>query len=78
MDIIDSAQVVEDQNLKDALKIALKTPAGAGEEPDWLDGLPYCLECGEAFPLARYKAIKGGTSLCAECAEERQGGYDQI
>lgn len=72
MDFGDTGLVHTEMDLQDALQRASRPPVGAGEEPDWHEGKPHCVECGEPFPMARFKAVPGGTSLCAACAESAQ------
>ena len=70
-DIADQAQTEESYERDVAILAALHRPAGCEDGPDWIQGIPYCRECGEPIPIKRIKAMPG-TGLCVECASEAQ------
>ncbi len=71
MDEIDIAQDSEAHVREAAISMALRPPAGMEEGPIWVDGMPYCRECGGVIPARRLQAVPG-TGLCVFCAEEAQ------
>jgi len=69
MDEADRAQAINEQHLADSLAKHANRPHRMGE-------VFYCLECGEAIPAARRKAVPG-VEYCVGCQRdlERFGGF---
>ena len=70
-DIADQAQTEESYERDVAILAALHRPAGCEDGPDWIQGIPYCRDCGEPIPMKRLQAMPN-TGLCVECASEAQ------
>lgn len=66
-DIIDLASTVETTLREAAIAAACAPPHYP--QPDTIDGVPCCAECGEPIPAARLAAMPG-CGLCVGCAEE--------
>ncbi|MFV0422050.1 TraR/DksA family transcriptional regulator [Oleidesulfovibrio sp.] len=70
-DILDMATDVERMQREAAIALVLSGRAGTFAEPDVIDGVPCCRECGEPIPAARLAAMPGA-ALCVDCAREQE------
>ena len=67
MDDVDKAKELEMQHRDLALKEALAKPDhDYGEKPDVVDGVHYCIDCGEPIPEKRLE-IKPESVRCVWC-----------
>lgn len=66
MDVFDQATVHEEMHRNAAIQSALSRLSS--DEPDWVNGVPYCRKCGEEIPMARIRAYP--TGICIACARE--------
>lgn len=70
-DEADLAQTEQDKALAAAMSLVAHRAAGTGPGPEWIDGRPYCLDCGEEIPLARLRVVPG-IGRCVRCQAERE------
>ena len=69
MDDLDRAKDLEIMQREQALKNARERPDHeVGEKPDIVDGIHYCIDCGNDIPQARLD-IKPESVRCVECKE---------
>ena len=70
-DEADLAQIEQDKALAAALSLVAHRARDGGPGPEWIDGKPYCIDCGDEIPLARLRAVPG-TVRCVRCQAERE------
>lgn len=70
-DEADLAQTEQDKALAAALSLVAHRAREAGPGPEWIDGRPYCIDCGDEIPLARLRAVPG-TGRCVKCQEAEE------
>lgn len=73
MDIFDQAQELERMEREAALSRARSASARGRGEPEWIDGVACCRECGDPIPPARLAAVPG-VGLCRTCQEDQEAG----
>lgn len=69
MDDLDRAKTLEIEQRQRAIQAALNAPDhDYGEKQDIVDGIHYCIDCGNDIPVERL-AIRPSAVRCVDCKE---------
>ena len=70
-DMLDSASDLEAREREAAISRAAGRGAWSGPQPEIINGVPCCRECGEPIPQERCDALPG-VGLCVECVMDAE------